>query len=174
MEEISPQSYGKIRTFGCSAGARTRAESNGHVFDALWTRQSTTDARHACPASRQRPASAMARARAYKAPRDLDRTPPHALDLTRAQNHRRLPVHGVPAAARSPCHRRPANRTLPNPVQPSEKPVHTSVRLPEQGIGVPFAGEASPRSPELSPPPEYVDRVNPSTILRFLVHTVAA
>jgi hypothetical protein len=58
----------------------------------------------------------MARARAYKAPRDFDRTPPHALDLTGAQTHRRLPVHGVSAAARSPCHRRPANRTLPNPV----------------------------------------------------------
>jgi hypothetical protein len=33
-EEISLQSYGEIRTFGCSAGARTRAEGNGHVFDA--------------------------------------------------------------------------------------------------------------------------------------------
>ena len=51
--------------------------------------------------------------------------------------------------------------------------MHTSVRLPEQGIGVYVAGEASPRSPELSTPPEYVDRVNHSTILRFLVHTVA-
>ena len=51
--------------------------------------------------------------------------------------------------------------------------MHASVKLPEQGIGVYFAGEASPRSPELSTPPEYVDRVNHSTILRFLVHTVA-
>jgi hypothetical protein len=41
----------------------------------------------------------MARARAYKAPRDLDHTPPHALDLTGAQTHRRLPVHGVPTDA---------------------------------------------------------------------------
>jgi hypothetical protein len=51
--------------------------------------------------------------------------------------------------------------------------VHTSVRLLERGIGVHFAGEASPRSPELSTPLEYVDRVNPSTILRFLAHTIA-
>jgi hypothetical protein len=51
--------------------------------------------------------------------------------------------------------------------------VHTPVRLPERGIGVYFAGEVSPRSPELSTPPEYVDRVNPSTILRFLAHTFA-
>jgi hypothetical protein len=44
----------------------------------------------------------MARARAYKAPRELDRTPPHALNLAGAQTHRRLPVHGVSAATRAP------------------------------------------------------------------------
>jgi hypothetical protein len=159
--------------FGCSAGTRTRAESNNHVFDALWARQSTPDARPACPASRQSPAGAMALARAYKAPRDFDRTPPHALDLTGAQNHRRLPVHGVPAAARSPCHRRPANRTLPNPVRPSEKTVHTSVKLPERGIGVCFAGEASPWSPDSTRPPASVDRVILCSILRFPVHTAS-
>jgi hypothetical protein len=91
----------------------------------------------------------MARARAYKAPRDLDRTPPHGLDLTGAQPRRRLPVHSVSAAARSPCHRRPANRTLPNPVQLSERTEHTSMKLPEQGIGVCFAGERRPGNPLL-------------------------
>jgi hypothetical protein len=101
------------------------------VFDALWTRQSTPDACPACPALHQSQDGAMARARAYKAPRDLDRTPPHALDLTRAQTHPRLPVHGVSATARSPYHRRLASRPLPSPVQPSEKTVHTSVKLPE-------------------------------------------
>jgi hypothetical protein len=159
--------------FGCSAGARTRAETNGHVFDALWARQRTPDARPACPASRQSPADAMARARAYKAPRDLDRTPPHALDLTGAQIHRCLPVHGVSATARSPCHRRPTNRTLPNPVQPSEKTEHTSVKLLERGIGVCFAGEASPRSPDSTRPPTSVGRVILCSILQFLVHTAS-
>src|SRR5688572_7460075 len=86
---------------------------------------------------------------------------------------RRLPVRSESAAAQSLCHRRPASGSIPNSVQPSEKTVHTSVRLPERGIGVCFAGEASPRSPELSTPPEYVDRVNHFTILQFLVHTVA-
>jgi hypothetical protein len=143
------------------------------VFDALWARQSTPDARPACPASRQSPAGAMARASVYKAPRDLDGTPPHALDLTGAHTHRRLPVHGVSAAARSPHHRRPANRTLPNPVQPSEKTVHTSVKLPERGIGVCFTGEASPRSPDSTRPLASVDRVILSAILRFLVHTAS-
>jgi hypothetical protein len=109
-------------------------------------------------------------ARAYKAPRDFDRTPPHALDLTGAQNHRCLPVHGVPAAARFPLHRRPANRTLPDPVQPSEKTMHTSVKLHERGIEVCFTGEASPRSPDFARPPVSVDRVILCSILRFLVH----
>jgi hypothetical protein len=89
------------------------------------------------------------------------------------KNHRRLPVHGVSAAARSPCHRRPANRTLPNPVQPSEKTVHTSVKLPERGIGVCFAGEASPRSPDSTRSPVSVDRVILCSFLRFFVHIVS-
>jgi hypothetical protein len=57
----------------------------------------------ACPASRQSRAGAVARARAYKAPRDVDRTPPRALDLTGAPDHRHCPAHGVPAATRSPA-----------------------------------------------------------------------
>jgi hypothetical protein len=130
------------------------------VFDALWARQSTPDAR-------QSPAGAMARAGAYKAPRDLDCTPPHALDLTGAQTHRCLPVHGVSAAARSPCHRRPASRTLPNAVRPSKKTEHTSVKHPERGIGVCFAGEASPWSPDSTRPPASVDRVSHCAIFRF-------
>jgi hypothetical protein len=127
----------------------------------------------ACPASRQSQAGAMARARAYKAPRDLDCTPPHALDLAGAQTHRRLPMHGVSAAARSPCHRRPDSRPLPSPIQPSEKTVHTSVKLPERGIEICFAGEASPRSPDSTRPPASVHRVILCSILRFLVHTVS-
>ena len=83
----------------------------------------------------------------------------------RSLARRRLPVRSKSAAAQSLCYRRPANRAIPNLVQPSEKTVHTSVKLPEQGIGVCFAGEASPRSPEFSTPPEYVDWVIHSTIL---------
>jgi hypothetical protein len=51
--------------------------------------------------------------------------------------------------------------------------VHDSVKLPERGIEACFAGEASPRSPELTTPPEHVDRVIRSTTFRFLVRTVA-
>jgi hypothetical protein len=70
----------------------------------------------ACPASRQSQVGTVARARAYKTSRDFDRTPPRTLDLTGAQTHQRLPVHGESSAARSPCHRRPASQALPNPV----------------------------------------------------------
>jgi hypothetical protein len=111
-----------------------------------------------------------ARARAYKAPSGVDRTPPRMLDLTGARNHRRLPrarrAHGHP----SPCHRRPANRALPSRAQPSEETVHASVKLPEQGIELCFAGEAGPRSPDIARPPVNVDQVNLCPILRFLVH----
>jgi hypothetical protein len=51
--------------------------------------------------------------------------------------------------------------------------VHAPVKLPEQGIEACFAREASPRSPEFTTPPEYVDRVIHSTIFRFLIHTVS-
>jgi hypothetical protein len=51
--------------------------------------------------------------------------------------------------------------------------VHNSVKLPERGIEACFAGEASPRSPEFTTPPEYVDRLIRSTIFQFLVHTVS-
>jgi hypothetical protein len=59
-----------------------------------------------------------------------------------------------------PCHRRPASRALPSHARPSEETVHASVKLPEQGIGLCFAGEASPRSPDFTRPPVNVDQVN--------------
>jgi hypothetical protein len=65
----------------------------------------------ACPASRQSRAGAVVRARAYKAPRDFDRTPPRALDLTGAPDHRRCPAHGVPPATRTPA-------TVDRPAEP--------------------------------------------------------
>jgi len=135
-------------------------ETHLHVFDASGPRQSTPARAPACPAPRPSQTSAVARARAYKALPGFDYTLPRTLQTSPELARRRLPVRSESAAAQPLCHHRPANRAIPNPVQPSEKTVHTSVKLPEQGIGVCFAGEASPRSPELSTPPEYVDRVN--------------
>jgi hypothetical protein len=138
------------------------------VFDAFCPRQSTLARVPACPAPRPSQTSAVARARAYKALLGFDHTLPRTLQTSPELARRRLPVRSESAAAQSLCHHSPASRAIPNPVQPLEKTLHTSVRLPEQGIGVYFAGEASPRSPELSTPPEYVDRVNHSTILHSL------
>jgi hypothetical protein len=143
------------------------------VFDAFCLRQSTLARAPACPAPRPSQTSTVARARAYKALLGFVYTLPRTLLTSPELARRRLPVRSESATAQPLGHRRPASGAIPNSVQPSESTVHTSVRLPERGIGVYFAGEASPRSPELSTPPEYVDRVNHSTILRFLVHTVA-
>ena len=57
----------------------------------------------ACPAPRRAVPVSPARARAYKAPSGVNRTPPRTLDLTGARNHRRCPANGVPAATRSPA-----------------------------------------------------------------------
>jgi hypothetical protein len=141
------------------------------VFDAFYARQSTPAPDLTCPAPCQ--AAPASPPRAYKAPSGVDRTPPRTLDPTGARNHRHLPRARRARGHPSPCHHRPANRALPNPVQPSEKTVHASVKLLEQGIGVCFAGGASPRSPDFTRPPVNVDRVILCSILRFLVHTVS-
>jgi hypothetical protein len=122
------------------------------------------------PAPRQAAPASPARARAYKSPSGVDRTPPRTLDLTGARNHRRLPRARRARGHPSPCHRRPANKSLPSHARPLEEAVHASVKLPAQGIGLCFAGEASPRSSDFARPPMNVDRVILCSIHRFLVH----
>jgi hypothetical protein len=46
--------------------------------------------------------------------------------------------------------------------------VHTSVRLPEQGIKLCLAGEASPWSPDFTRPPLNIDRAPRIVVLQFL------
>jgi hypothetical protein len=140
------------------------------VFDALCARQTMPTPDPARLAPRQDTPASPARARAYKSPSGVDRTPPRTLDLTGARNHRRLPRARRARDHPSPYHRRPANRALPSHARPLEETVHASVKLPEQGIGLCFAGGASPRSPDFARPPVNVDRVNLCSILRFLVH----
>jgi hypothetical protein len=111
-----------------------------------------------------------AHARIYKAASGVDRTPPRTLDLTGARDHRCLPCKRRARGHPSPCHHRPASRAHPSHARPSEETVHASVKLPEQGIGLCFAGEASPRLPDFTRPPVNVDRVNLCPILRFLAH----
>jgi hypothetical protein len=130
------------------------------VFDAFCPCQSTLARAPACPAPRPSQASAVARARAYKALPGFGYTLLRTLHTSPKLARRRLPVRSKSAAAQPLCRRRPASPAFPSPIQPSETSVHNSVRLLERGIEAYFAGEASPRSPELSTPPECVDRVN--------------
>jgi hypothetical protein len=111
-----------------------------------------------------------ARARAYKAHRSFNRTPPRALHLTGARDYRRLPCRQRARGQPIPRHRRPTNRAFPSRARPSEWTVHASVKLPEQGIGLCLTGEASPRSPDFTRSPVNVDRVSLCTIFRFLAH----
>jgi hypothetical protein len=140
------------------------------VFDALCACQSTPAPDPARPAPRQVVPALPARARAYKSPSGVDHTPPRTLDLTGARNHRLLPRARHARGHPSPCHRRPANRALPSHARSLKVTVHASVKLPEQGIGLCFAGEASPRSPDFARPPVNIDRVILCSILRFLVN----
>jgi hypothetical protein len=104
--------------------------------------------------------------------------PPQALTvLLRARStspeletHRRSPCRQRARGHSIPRHRRPACRALPSHARPSEETVHASMKLPEQGIGLCLAGEASPRSPDFTRPPVNGDRVSLCPILRFLVH----
>jgi hypothetical protein len=73
----------------------------------------------ACPTPRQATPVSPARAHDYKASRSFSRTPPRALDLTGARDRRSLPCRRRASGRPSTRHRRPANRAIPNPVQPS-------------------------------------------------------
>jgi hypothetical protein len=137
------------------------------VFDVLCARQSTP--RHA-------PRYAKPRPRLLLAPAPINH-PQASTVLLRARSTSPEPetTARLPRARRarghsSPCHRRPANRALPSHTRPLEVTVHSSVKLPEQGIGLCFVGEASPRSPDFARPPVNVDRVILCSLLRFLVH----
>jgi hypothetical protein len=65
----------------------------------------------------QRQTRAYARAHAYKADQDLDRTPPLALSPAQAQVHRSSPCARHASGRPSPNHRGPATLALLHPIQ---------------------------------------------------------
>jgi hypothetical protein len=95
---------------------------------------------------------------AYKASQGFNRTPPLALDLAGAQDHRRLPCTRRASGRPRTHHRRPANRAIPSPVRPSRETLRASVKLPERGIELCLAGDTGSRSPDFTRPPASVDR----------------
>jgi hypothetical protein len=162
--------FAKIRTFAISARVRTRAETNAHVFDAFWRARARPGAQpraHRAVTSRTR-APARARARAYKASQGFNRTPPLTLDLAGAHDRRHLPCTRHTSGRPRTHHRRPANRAIPIPVQPSRETLHASVKLPEWGIELCLAGDTGSRSPDFTRPLASVDRAPRWVFLRFL------
>jgi hypothetical protein len=160
--------FAKIRTFAISASIWTRAETHLHVFDASWPRQSTPGARPRAPRATPSQARATAHARAYNASRGFNRTPPLALDLAGAQDHRRLPRTRRANGRPSTHHRRPANRAIPSPVRSSRETLRASVKLLERGIELCLAGDTRSRSPDFTQPPASVDRAPRWAFLQFL------
>jgi hypothetical protein len=160
--------FAKICTFAISASFWTRAEEHLHVSDAPWTRQSTPSARPHAPRIAPSRARAIARTHAYKASQGFSRTPPLALDLTGARDRLSLLCTWRASGRPSTRHRRPANRAIPSPVQPSRETLRASVKLPERGIELYLAGDAGSRSPNFTRPPANVDRAPRWVILRFL------
>jgi hypothetical protein len=89
------------------------------------------------------PSRTRARARAYKASRGFDRTPPLALNLVGAPVHQRL-LCARRASGHTRTHRsRPAILAIPRPVRPSREPPRVSVKLPAPGIE-----STSPETPD--------------------------
>jgi hypothetical protein len=103
-------------------------------------------------------ARAPARARAYKASRGFNRTPPLALNLAGAPVHRRLLCARRASGHPRPDHRRPAILAIPHPVRPSRESPRVSVKLPEPGIELYLAGDTGTTPPDFTRSSTYVDR----------------
>jgi hypothetical protein len=105
--------------FGCSAaqelGQNNTATSSTRPGNARARPGARPHARHVAPSQTR----AHARARTYKADRGLDRTPPLALNLTGAQDHRRSLCARRASGRPRTDHRRPATLAIPRPVRPS-------------------------------------------------------
>jgi hypothetical protein len=162
------KTLGEIRTFVISASVWTEAETNAHVFDAFWRTRACPGAQPRAHRAALSQTRAHARARAYKADRGIDRMPPLALNLARAQVHRLLLCARRASGRPRPDHRRPATLAIPRPVRPSREPLHVSVKLPESGIELYLAGGTRSTSPDFTRSPTYVDRAPQWVFLWFL------
>jgi hypothetical protein len=101
---------------------------------------------------------APARAHAYKANRGFNRTPLLTLNLTGAQDHRRLLCARCANGHPRTDHCRPAILAIPCPVRPSRESPRVSVKLREPGIELYLAGETGSTSPDFTRLSAYVDQ----------------
>jgi hypothetical protein len=155
--------------FGCSAGARTWAECNSHVFDVPWQRQSTPRRSAPCPRAPRR-----TNPMPTPAPATIKTTPALTVHLRSLPTHPEheftgiRPAHGVPAAAR-------ALATVDQPLQPSSAPTHPSASFPGAQWSSPnpqtehhLTGGAGLTPPDFNRPPSHVNCTTQYAILRFL------
>jgi hypothetical protein len=110
------------------------------------------------PRAMQSQTRAPARARAYKASQGFDRTPPLALNLAGTLVYRRLLCARRASDHPRTDRRRPAILAIPCLVRPSREPPHVSVKLPEPGIELCFAGDTGTTPPDFTRSLAYVDR----------------
>jgi hypothetical protein len=97
-------------------------------------------------------------ARAYKASRGFNRTPPLALNLAGAPDHRCLLYARRASGRPRPDHRRLANRAISHPVRPSSESPRVLVKLLELGIELCLAGDTRSASPDFARSLANVDR----------------
>jgi hypothetical protein len=119
-------------------------------------------------AHRAAPSQTRAPARANKANRGFNRTPPLALNLAGVPVHRRLLCAWRASGHPRTDHRRLAILAIPRPVWPSRESPRVSVKLPEPGIELYLAGDTRSTSPDLTRSPAYVDRAPRWVFLQFL------
>jgi hypothetical protein len=158
QEETLHKTFGEIRTFVTSAGARTWADEHDHMFDAPLQRQSMPSALGPRAQPRAVSPCAHARARGYKTHTGLDCTPPHAPNPARARVRWRLPRERCASGRASHSHRRSVKLAILHPVQPLGKLLCASVKLPEPRIGQHLTGDAGSTSPDFNRSSSHVDR----------------
>jgi hypothetical protein len=170
-DEISQKSYGEIHMFDRLARARTRAERNGHVFDAPWQCQSTPrrstprTSHHTTPDPVPTPTPVPIKPTTTLTVHPHSLSAPPKRKFTGARS-----AHGVPTAARAPT-------TVDWPLQPSSTPSNPSASLPGAQWSSPspwtehhITGGAGLTSPGFVRPPAHVDRATRWAALRFLAH----
>jgi hypothetical protein len=162
--------FAKIFTLKCSNRPLNKGRSKR-----TRVRRALSSPEHARRAPPRAPVSRQAKPAPLPAPVPINPPGRRPYSSAHTRPHRSTRSPALPRTRRArdhpnPRHRRPASRALPSHARPSEETVHASVKLPEQGIGLCFTGEASPRSPDFTRPLVNVDQVNLCPILRFLAH----
>jgi hypothetical protein len=160
------KTHGKIRTLAISADVWTGAETNVHVFDVPWHRQSTPRRLTPCAPRRAKP-NPCPRPRLLSQPRPQPYAPARSQPRRSASSPPLLCTRRASGRPRT-NHCTPAILAIPRPVRPLRESAHVSVKLLEPGIELYLAGDTGSTSLDLTRSPAYVDRAPRWVFLRFL------